>query len=77
MLFAPRARILLHFRHTPCCSGTKPAIYLIWNVTLREVQHLPTYPALRAALFAGYRTTRPFPSTHERYLHTFFALRRI
>jgi Ser/Thr protein kinase RdoA (MazF antagonist) len=77
MLFAPRARILLHFSHTPCCSGTKPAIYLIWNVTLREVQHLPTCPALRAALFAGYRTTRPFPSTHERYLHTFFALRRI
>ena len=47
------------------------------NVTLREVQHLPTYPALRAALLHGYRTIRPLPTAHERYLPTFFALRRI
>ncbi len=47
------------------------------NVTLREVQHLPSYPALRAALLHGYRTIRPLPSAHERYLDTFFALRRI
>ncbi len=47
------------------------------SVTLREVQHLPTYPALRAALLAGYRTIRPFARTHEGYLATFFALRRL
>jgi Ser/Thr protein kinase RdoA (MazF antagonist) len=47
------------------------------TVTLRELAHLPTYPALRAALLAGYRTIRPFPQQHEAYLETFFALRRI
>lgn len=47
------------------------------NVTLREVQHLPTYPALRDALLNGYRTMRPLPTAHERYLTSFFALRRI
>ncbi len=47
------------------------------NVTLREVQHLPSYEALRVALLRGYRSIRPLPSAHEHYLETFFALRRI
>jgi Ser/Thr protein kinase RdoA (MazF antagonist) len=47
------------------------------NVTLLEVQHLPNYPALRAALLKGYRAIRPLPENHEHYLETFFALRRI
>lgn len=47
------------------------------TVTLSELTHLPAYPSLRAALLRGYRTIRPFPEEHERYLDTFFALRRI
>ena len=47
------------------------------NVTLRELAHLPNYPSLRAALLAGYRSIRPLSADQERYLDTFFALRRI
>lgn len=47
------------------------------TVTLSELTHLPAYPSLRTALLQGYRTIRPFPEEHERYLDTFFALRRI
>ena len=35
------------------------------------------YPALRAALLAGYRRVRPLPPAHEAYLDTFIALRRV
>jgi len=47
------------------------------GVTLIEIQHLPRYEALRAALLAGYRQVRQLPEEHEAYLPTFFALRRI
>jgi Ser/Thr protein kinase RdoA (MazF antagonist) len=47
------------------------------NVTLLELQHLPTYPALRTAFLSGYRRIRALPSAHEGYLDTFFALRRL
>ena len=32
-------------------------------------------PALRAALLVGYRSVRPFPVEHERFIDTFIALR--
>ncbi|ABX07671.1 aminoglycoside phosphotransferase (plasmid) [Herpetosiphon aurantiacus DSM 785] len=47
------------------------------SITLREIQDLPSYPALRAALLRGYRAVRPLPSDHERHLEAFFALRHI
>lgn len=47
------------------------------GVTLLETQHLPRYEALRTALLEGYRSTRSLPAEHERYLPTFFALRRL
>jgi Ser/Thr protein kinase RdoA (MazF antagonist) len=47
------------------------------NVTLLELAHLPHYPALREALLQGYRSIRPLRRDHERYLETFFALRRM
>ena len=47
------------------------------GVTLIELQQLPRYEELRAALLAGYRRLRPLPTAYERYLDTFFALRRL
>jgi Ser/Thr protein kinase RdoA (MazF antagonist) len=47
------------------------------NVTLLEIGHLPQYPALRAALLAGYRRVRALPVAYEVYLNTFWALRRV
>jgi Ser/Thr protein kinase RdoA (MazF antagonist) len=47
------------------------------GVTLIELQQLPRYEELRAALLAGYRRLRPLPMAHEHYLEVFFALRRL
>ncbi len=44
-------------------------------VTLSELQHLPDAAALRAGLLRGYRTVRPLPPEHERYVEVFSALR--
>ena len=47
------------------------------NVTLIELQELPQYAALRAALLKVYRQVRPLPRALEAYLDTFFVLRRL
>jgi Ser/Thr protein kinase RdoA (MazF antagonist) len=44
-------------------------------VTLSEVGGRLDYEALRAGLLRGYRSIRPLPREHERYLHLFHALR--
>ena len=44
-------------------------------VTLSEIQRRPDSDALRAGLFRGYRSIRPLPADHERYLEVFHALR--
>jgi Ser/Thr protein kinase RdoA (MazF antagonist) len=46
-------------------------------VMLSEVLDWPAYPALRAALIAGYRRVRPLSAAHEALIDTFIALRRI
>ncbi len=46
-------------------------------VMLSEVLDWPDYPALRAALLAGYRRARPLSAAHEAYLDTFIALRQL
>ena len=46
-------------------------------VTLSEVQDKENYPALRAALLAGYRNVRPLPAAHEAYLDTLIILRAL
>ena len=45
------------------------------GVTLYMLQDHAAYPALRAALLAGYRRVRPLSAEHETYLDTFIALR--
>jgi Ser/Thr protein kinase RdoA (MazF antagonist) len=47
------------------------------NVTLLEIQYLPRYPELKAALLAGYRQVRSLPLEDEAYLDAFFALRHL
>jgi Ser/Thr protein kinase RdoA (MazF antagonist) len=47
------------------------------NVTLLELQELPHYATLRAALLEGYRQVRPLSRTHEAHLPVFFLLRRL
>ena len=47
------------------------------GVTLSDVHDRPTYPALRAALLAGYRRVRPLPPEHEEAIDSFIALRRL
>jgi Ser/Thr protein kinase RdoA (MazF antagonist) len=46
-------------------------------ISLFEIQPLPRYSALRAALLAGYRSVRPLPAEWERHLDAFFALRHL
>jgi Ser/Thr protein kinase RdoA (MazF antagonist) len=46
-------------------------------VALGEVGHRQDEPALRTALLADYRSIRLLPEAHERYLDSFFALRRL
>jgi Ser/Thr protein kinase RdoA (MazF antagonist) len=46
-------------------------------VVLYMVQDKANYPALRAALLAGYRQVRPLSVAHEAYIDTFIALRRV
>lgn len=47
------------------------------GVTLLNVDPLPHKEALREALLRGYRSVRPLPVEHERYLPTFLALRHL
>jgi len=44
-------------------------------VTLNEVMHKPHYLQLRSSLLHGYRSGRPLPEEHERYLDIIVALR--
>jgi Ser/Thr protein kinase RdoA (MazF antagonist) len=46
-------------------------------VMLSELLGWAAYPALRAALLAGYRRVRPLQDGHEALLDTFIALRRV
>jgi Ser/Thr protein kinase RdoA (MazF antagonist) len=46
-------------------------------VMLSAILNWPEYPALRAALLAGYRRVRLLPAEHEAHLDTFIALRQI
>jgi Ser/Thr protein kinase RdoA (MazF antagonist) len=56
--------------------GFGPRLY-DFAVTLNELYDEPTYPALRAALLAGYRRVRPLSAAHEAAIDTFLALRRL
>ncbi|HUS16521.1 MAG TPA: phosphotransferase [Chloroflexia bacterium] len=77
----------LHFRNLLFGRGTVRAIDfddcgfgpLLFDpaVMLSELLDRPAYPALRAALLAGYRRFRPLPVEHEGYVDTFIALRRL
>ncbi len=46
-------------------------------VALNELLERANYPALRAALLAGYRRVRPLSAAHEATLDTFIALRQV
>jgi Ser/Thr protein kinase RdoA (MazF antagonist) len=46
-----------------------------FGVMLSAVLDWPDYPALRAALLAGYRRVRPLSAEHEAHLDAFIALR--
>ncbi|HEX6606228.1 MAG TPA: phosphotransferase [Chloroflexia bacterium] len=48
-----------------------------FGVMLSAVLDWPAYPALRAALLAGYRRVRPLPAAHEAHLDAFIALRLV
>jgi Ser/Thr protein kinase RdoA (MazF antagonist) len=56
--------------------GYAPFLYDL-AVTTFEVEHYPRFPALRAALLAGYGATRPLPPDPETILATLSQLRRI
>jgi Ser/Thr protein kinase RdoA (MazF antagonist) len=56
--------------------GFGPRLYDL-AVTLDNVPHNATYPALRAGLLAGYRRVRPLSTEHEGYIDTFIALRHL
>lgn len=56
--------------------GYAPFLYDL-AVTTFEVEHYPRFPALRAALLAGYGATRPLPPDPESVLTTLTQLRRI
>jgi len=56
--------------------GYAPFLYDL-AVTTFEVEHYPHFPALRAALLAGYGATRPLPPDPETVLTTLTQLRRI
>ena len=56
--------------------GYAPFLYDL-AVTTFEVEHEPRFPALRAALLAGYGATRPLPPDPETVLTTLTQLRRI
>jgi Ser/Thr protein kinase RdoA (MazF antagonist) len=56
--------------------GFGPRLYDM-AVTLDNVPHNATYPALRAGLLAGYRRIRPLSAEHEGYIDTFIALRHL
>jgi Ser/Thr protein kinase RdoA (MazF antagonist) len=56
--------------------GYGPFVYDL-AVTLSELTGRSRYPALRAAMLAGYRTVRPLASEHERLIDTFIALRNV
>jgi Ser/Thr protein kinase RdoA (MazF antagonist) len=44
---------------------------------LEALEGRPDYPALRAALLAGYRSVRPLPAAQEAHLPAFLAVRRL
>jgi Ser/Thr protein kinase RdoA (MazF antagonist) len=46
-------------------------------VTLSELEGLPNYAALRAALLAGYRSVRELSPAHESLIDTFIMLREV
>jgi Ser/Thr protein kinase RdoA (MazF antagonist) len=48
-----------------------------FGVMLSAVLDWPDYPALRAALLAGYRRVRPLSAEHEAHLDAFVALRLV
>ncbi len=56
--------------------GYAPFLYDL-AVTTFEVEHYPRFPALRAALLAGYGATRPLPPDPETVLTTLTQLRRV
>ena len=56
--------------------GYAPFLYDL-AVTTFEVEHYPRFPALRAALLAGYGANRPLPHAPETVLTTLTQLRRI
>jgi Ser/Thr protein kinase RdoA (MazF antagonist) len=56
--------------------GYAPFLYDL-AVTTFEVEHYPYFPALRAALLAGYGFARPLPPEPESVLATLSQLRRI
>jgi Ser/Thr protein kinase RdoA (MazF antagonist) len=56
--------------------GYGPFVYDL-AVTLSELTRRAGYPALRAAMLAGYRTVRSLPAGHERFIDTFIALRHL
>jgi len=56
--------------------GYAPFLYDL-AVTTFEVEQYPHFPALRAALLAGYGATRPLPPDPETALTTLTQLRRI
>jgi Ser/Thr protein kinase RdoA (MazF antagonist) len=56
--------------------GYGPFVYDL-AVTLSELTGRAGYPALRAAMLAGYRTVRPLVAEQERLIDTFIALRHL
>jgi Ser/Thr protein kinase RdoA (MazF antagonist) len=56
--------------------GYAPFLYDL-AVTMFEVEHEPHFPALRAALLAGYGASRSLPPDPETVLSTLMQLRRI
>jgi len=56
--------------------GYGPFVYDL-AVTLSELSGRSRYPALRAAMLAGYRTVRPLTARHERLIDAFIALRNM
>lgn len=56
--------------------GFGPLLYDL-AVMLSAILDWANYPALRAALLAGYRRVRSLPAEHEAHLDTFIALRRL
>jgi len=56
--------------------GFGPFLYDL-SVPLYELEDHPRFPAMRAALLAGYRRVRPLPAAHEAILPALLLRRRI